>query len=86
MIFLISRIDLYDKGLTRPIFYFRLLATAGATNLLLVTLLIPVSALLLGIAFLGEEIAPLEFLGMGCIALGLVVLDGRLFSLRSRAI
>ena len=60
------------------ILYFHLLATAGATNLLLVTLLIPASALLLGITFLGETLATQEVVGMGFIGLGLVVLDGRL--------
>ncbi len=62
------------------IIFFNLLQTAGATNLLLVTLLIPVSALLLGILILGESIVATDFVGMGVIALGLVVLDGRLLS------
>jgi len=57
--------------------YFRILASAGATNVLLVTFLIPVSALLLGIGVLGEVIHTLEFAGMGCIFLGLIVIDGR---------
>lgn len=59
------------------IIYFRLLATAGATNLLLVTLLIPVSALLLGMTILGERLDPRHFVGMGCIGLGLAAIDGR---------
>lgn len=57
--------------------YFRLLATAGATNLLLVTFLIPVSALLLGSAFLGERLDLRHFLGMALIGLGLAAIDGR---------
>ena len=57
--------------------YFRILATAGATNVLLVTFLIPISALLLGIGVLGEVIHEMEFAGMGCIFLGLIVIDGR---------
>jgi len=57
--------------------YFRILASAGATNVLLVTFLIPVSALLLGIGVLREVIKVLEFAGMGCIFLGLIVIDGR---------
>ncbi len=57
--------------------YFRILATAGATNVLLVTFLIPMSALLLGVGVLGEVIKVLEYTGMGCIFLGLVVIDGR---------
>ena len=40
------------------VLYFRILATAGATNLLLVTFLIPVSAIVLGVAVLGERLAP----------------------------
>jgi drug/metabolite transporter (DMT)-like permease len=38
--------------------YFRLLASAGATNLLLVTFLMPVTAILLGVAVLGEVLLP----------------------------
>ena len=57
--------------------YFRILATAGATNVLLVTFLIPISALLLGVGLLGEAIKVLEIDGMGCFFLGLMVIDGR---------
>jgi drug/metabolite transporter (DMT)-like permease len=57
--------------------YFRVLARAGATNLLLVTFLIPVSAILLGALFLGETLAVRHFAGMGAIALGLAAIDGR---------
>lgn len=67
--------------------YFRLLATAGATNLLLVTFLIPVSALLLGTLFLGERLALTDFGGMAAIGVGLVAIDGRLpRRLSSRAV
>jgi drug/metabolite transporter (DMT)-like permease len=57
--------------------YFRVLARAGATNLLLVTFLIPVSAILLGALFLGETLAPRHLVGMAAIALGLAAIDGR---------
>lgn len=57
--------------------YFRILASAGATNVLLVTFLIPVSALLLGIGVLGEVIHVFEYAGMGGIFMGLIVIDGR---------
>ena len=60
--------------------YFRILATAGATNLLLVTFLIPVPALLLGIGILGEAIAARHFAGMAMIGAGLVAIDGRLLA------
>ena len=57
--------------------YFRILARAGATNVLLVTFLIPVSAILLGTLLLGEVLAPRHLLGMAAIALGLAMIDGR---------
>ncbi|GAB2178230.1 DMT family transporter [Dongia sp. agr-C8] len=59
------------------VIFFRILARAGATNLLLVTFLIPVSALLLGIAFLGERVTTHQLLGMLLIGLGLAAIDGR---------
>jgi drug/metabolite transporter (DMT)-like permease len=57
--------------------YFYLLAAAGATNVLLVTFLIPISALLLGIGVLDEVIKAFEYAGMECIILGLIIIDGR---------
>jgi drug/metabolite transporter (DMT)-like permease len=60
--------------------YFRILASAGATSVLLVTFLIPVSALFLGVGVLGEVIHILEYAGMGCIFTGLMVIDGRVLS------
>jgi drug/metabolite transporter (DMT)-like permease len=64
--------------------YFHLLATAGATNVLLVTFLIPISALLLGVGILGEVIKVLEYAGMVCIFLGLIIIDGRALNLVKR--
>jgi drug/metabolite transporter (DMT)-like permease len=61
------------------ILYFRILSTAGATNLLLVTLLIPVSAILLGTAILGEQLEHKHVVGMGLISIGLLSMDGRAF-------
>ena len=63
------------------VLYFRLIDSAGATNALLVTLLVPPTAILLGAAFLGEALAPQDFAGLGLIALGLAAIDGRLLSL-----
>lgn len=59
------------------VLYFRILARAGATNVLLVTFLVPVSALLLGTAILGEPFRAQQALGMGLIGLGLAAIDGR---------
>jgi len=61
--------------------YFRLLATAGATNLLLVTLLIPVSAMSLGALFLDEALTANALIGVALIGAGLAAVDGRLFRL-----
>jgi drug/metabolite transporter (DMT)-like permease len=57
--------------------FFRILARAGATNVMLVTLLVPVSAILIAGVFLDERLEPRNFLGMGFIALGLGLIDGR---------
>ena len=64
--------------------YFHLLATVGATNVLLSTFLMPISALLLGVGILGEVIKVLEYAGMGCIFLGLIIIDGRALNLVKR--
>jgi drug/metabolite transporter (DMT)-like permease len=63
------------------VLYFRILAVAGATNLLLVTFLIPVTAILLGAIVLGERLQPRQFGGMALIGVGLAVIDGRLAAL-----
>ncbi len=57
--------------------YFRILVRAGATNALLVTFLIPVSAILLGMILLDEPLDPRQLAGMAAIALGLAAIDGR---------
>jgi drug/metabolite transporter (DMT)-like permease len=58
------------------IIYFRILSTAGATNLMLVTFLIPVSAIILGILLLGETLHPKQIAGMLMIGAGLALIDG----------
>ncbi len=64
--------------------YFRILAAVGATNLALVTFVVPVSALLLGGLFLREVITSVQWLGIAVVALSLIVIDGRLL-LRNKA-
>jgi drug/metabolite transporter (DMT)-like permease len=64
------------------ILYFRLIDTAGATNAILVTFLVPATAILLGALFLGEALALRHFLGMGLIGVGLAAIDGRVFARR----
>jgi drug/metabolite transporter (DMT)-like permease len=60
------------------ILYFRLIDSAGATNALLVTLLVPPIAILLGVLFLDEVLEPRDFAGLALIAVGLAAIDGRL--------
>ncbi|WP_426415482.1 DMT family transporter [Aestuariirhabdus sp. LZHN29] len=67
------------------VLYFKILELAGATNALLVTLLVPVSAILLGALFLGESLDSVHFVGMALIALGFSAIDGRLWQRRISA-
>ena len=67
------------------ILFFKLVASAGATNTSLVTLIVPASAMLLSVTFLGERLELFEMGGMALIALGLVTIDGRLFRRRQAA-
>jgi len=66
------------------VLYFRLIDSAGATNALLVTLLVPPFAILFGGLFLNEVLAPQDFAGLALIALGLAAIDGRLLKLLGR--
>lgn len=59
------------------ILFFRILARAGASNVMLVTLLIPVTAILLGVAVLGEPLSMRQIAGALVIAASLLVTDGR---------
>ncbi|HMN70784.1 MAG TPA: DMT family transporter [Rhodoblastus sp.] len=67
------------------ILFFRILARAGATNALLVTLLVPVTAFIVSAIFLGETLEPRNLAGLAFIAAGLGLIDGRpLRYIRSR--
>lgn len=60
------------------VLYFRILAKAGATNVLLVTFLIPVSGVLMGVLVLDEALQWRQVAGMTLIGLGLAAIDGRM--------
>ncbi|MBM3647561.1 MAG: DMT family transporter [Alphaproteobacteria bacterium] len=60
------------------VLYFRILAAAGATILLLVTFLIPITAIVLGALVLHEQLLARHFAGMALIGFGLALIDGRL--------
>lgn len=59
------------------VLFFGILGRAGTTNAAVVTLLIPIWAILLGSVLLGEVLQPIHFAGMALIALGLAAIDGR---------
>lgn len=63
------------------IVFFELLVRAGASNVMLVTLLIPVTAIILGNVFLDEAVQREELLGALIIAAGLLLIDGRVLKL-----
>ncbi len=67
------------------IIFFQVLRRSGATNVTLVTLLLPVTAILLGYFVLGEPISVREIVGALVIASALLVIDGRVLKWFSRA-
>ena len=76
----VASLGLFSTALAY-ILYFRILSTAGATNLLLVTFLIPVTTVLLGVSMLGETFEDNQALGMILIGAGLAAVDGRTWRL-----
>ncbi len=60
--------------------YYRVLAVAGSGNLMLVTLLVAPVAIALGAIVLREELRPQAYAGFALLAIGLIVLDGRLLA------
>jgi drug/metabolite transporter (DMT)-like permease len=75
----------FSTALAYLIFY-RILATAGATNLTLVTLLIPASAMIMGAVVLEETVSAAQLLGLALIGLGLLAIDGRVWTALRRRI
>jgi drug/metabolite transporter (DMT)-like permease len=80
------RLDATLAGTTLALFstalaytlYFRLIDRSGASNAQLVAFLMPILAVILGIAFLGEHLSGGQIGGAALIAAGLAILDGRL--------
>src|SRR5216684_3319597 len=63
------------------IVFFQVLRRSGSTNVMLVTLLIPVTAILLGYLVLGESISLREIVGALVIGSALLLMDGRVLKL-----
>jgi drug/metabolite transporter (DMT)-like permease len=64
--------------------HFTVLRRAGATNALLVTLIMPLTPILLGSIFLGEHLTGRDMLGAAVIAAALIVIDGRVVRMLER--
>lgn len=62
------------------VIFFEIMRKAGGGNAILVTLLVPVSAVLLGILVLGEVLAPRHLAGLAVILTGLALIDGRVLA------
>lgn len=61
------------------VIFFRILAVSGPTNVMLTTLLIPITGIGLGVSLLGEVLEMRHIVGALVIGLGLLVIDGRIF-------
>ena len=61
------------------ILFFKILSSSGATNVVLVTFLVPITASFLGWLILNEQLHSRYFIGMALIGLGLAAIDGRLW-------
>ena len=66
--------------------YYRVIALAGSGNAMLVTLMIPPVAIVLGWLVLDERLDPYAFAGFALLATGLIILDGRIPALIRRRV
>jgi drug/metabolite transporter (DMT)-like permease len=66
------------------IVFFQIMQRSGASNVMLVTLLIPVTAILLGYLLLGEKISAKEIVGALVIGSALLLIDGRVLKFLQR--
>ena len=78
LVVLILGIGLLGTAMAYPL-YFKVLELAGASNLLLVTIIVPVFALSLDALLLGQLVSWSAMAGFGLVAFGLFVMDGRLY-------
>ena len=64
------------------ILFFEIMRSAGALNVMLVTLLIPFTSIALGALYLGETLSVQQVAGALVIGMSLLVIDGRLFGVK----
>ncbi len=70
-----------ERLFARRVVFFQILRRSGATNVMLVTLLIPVTAILLRYLVLAESISPREIAGALVIGSALLLIDGRVLKM-----
>lgn len=64
------------------VLFFEIMRSAGPLNVMLVTLLVPFTAIGLGAIYLGEALSPRQIAGALVIGLSLLVIDGRLLGIK----
>ena len=69
-------LSIFSTAVAYLIFY-KLIKNIGS-NVMLVTLLMPISAIFMSIIFLGESIATQHIIGLILILIGLILVDGRI--------
>ena len=57
--------------------YFKILEVAGSSNLMLVTIIVPVFAIILDAILLGQFVTGSDLFGFALVAIGLFIMDGR---------
>ena len=58
--------------------YFKILEVAGSSNLMLVTIIVPVFAIILDALMLNQFVTRADLFGFTLVAVGLLIMDGRL--------
>lgn len=81
---LILGIGVLGTAMAYPL-YFKVLELAGASNLLLVTIIVPVFALSLDALLLGQWVSSSALAGFVLVAFGLSVMDGRLYRRKQKS-
>ncbi len=69
----------FGSGLA-PLCHFTVLRRGGPVNAMLASIVVPITPIVLGVAFLGEHIGSRELLGGSVVALALIIIDGRAFA------
>ena len=77
MILLVMGLGVFGTALAYPL-YFLILELAGASNLMLVTIIVPVFALVIDAMLLQQFVSYADMAGFVLVAIGLMVMDGRL--------